>query len=152
MDNHLPIANMKTHRACAAAHAPRFRKSQRGLTLLEAAISLAIFAYVVSALSMLTVSSMRSNSNAKRYTMASALAQGKIEDLRAAGYNALAPSGSPESLDSNGNAGGTVMYNRAWTVQNATPVADTKTVDVTVSWTDNQGSHSAVIKTIVANQ
>ena len=131
---------------------PRFssQKSQRGLTLLEAAISLAIFSYVVAALSMLTISSIKSNSSAKRYTTASALAQGKVEDLRAAGYFAINSSGTPETFDLTGTAGGSTVFSRSWTVQNATPIANTKTISVTVSWADNQGAHQSVVKTIVA--
>lgn len=129
----------------------RTRRRQRGLTLVESMISLAIFAWVLSGLSMLMISSMRSNSNAKRYTVASALAQGKIESLRAGGYTAAASSTANEALNLEGTTGGTAVFSRSWTVAAGTPIAKTKTIAVTVAWDDNQGSHQAVLKTILAN-
>ena len=126
-------------------------RRQRGLTLVESAISLAIFSFVVASLSLLTVSSMRSNTNAKRFTMASALAQTKVEALRAGGYTAAASSSSAENLNLDGTTGGTTVFNRTWNVTAATPLANTKTVAVTVAWADNQGSHQAVLKTILVN-
>lgn len=130
---------------------PLGRRFQRGLTLLESMIALAIFSYALAGLSLLMVSSMRSNTNAQRYTMASALAQAQVEALRAGGYVAAAASSSPEPLNVNGTSGGTTVFNRSWTVAAATPIAKTKTIAVTVAWDDNQGSHQAVLKTILAN-
>ena len=135
----------------ALARANRRVRWQRGVTLLESMIALAIFSYALAALSTLMISSMRSNNNAKRYTMASSLAQAKIEDLRAAGYAAAASSPSAEALNMIGGTGGATMYNRSWVVTAGTPVAKTKTMAVTVDWNDNQGSHTAVVKTILAN-
>ena len=133
------------------ARTRRSARRQTGVTLLESMIALAIFSYALAALSTLMISSMRSNNNAKRYTMASALAQAKIEDLRAAGYAAAASSTSAEALNANGGTGGATMFNRSWVITAGTPVAKTKTMAVTVDWTDNQGGHTAVVKTILAN-
>ena len=135
----------------ALARANRRARRQRGVTLLESMIALAIFSYALAALSTLMISSMRSNNNAKRYTMASSLAQAKIEDLRAAGYAAASSSSSAEALNANGGTGGATMFNRSWVVTAGTPVARTKTMAVIVDWNDNLGSHTAVVKTILAN-
>ena len=145
------FANRDCSDVCARLARSGGPRGQRGLTLVESAISLAIFSFVVASLSLLTVSSMRSNTNAKRFTMASALAQTKVEALRAGGYTAAASSSSAENLNLDGTTGGTTVFNRTWNVTAATPLANTKTVAVTVAWADNQGSHQAVLKTILVN-
>ena len=57
---------------------------QHGFTLIEAVIAMGVFSFVLAGLALLMISTIKTNSNAKRFTAASALAQTKLEDLRAA--------------------------------------------------------------------
>ncbi len=121
--------------------APQTR-ADRGLTLIEALVSITFFAVIAAAvfsLLMMSVSSQRANSLAAH---ANAVAVKELEDLRALRYSALVthdtvvPSfeGTPFTVHSD--------------VANDTPAANTKTVTVTVSWSDHGRARSYTMKTV----
>lgn len=82
----------------------RFRRAQRGMTLIEVLVALSILAVVLLALAPLFTVSVRTNASAQQLTNANTLAREKLEEL--SGYprndprllvpdtaNAAAPSG-----------------------------------------------------------
>jgi len=89
---------------------------------------------------MLMLGNMKTGRDARRFTAAGALAQQKIEDLRAVGYTAAASSGAAETLSETGATTGVTPFTRSWTVANGA-TSGTKDLTVTVAWTDDLGSH-----------
>jgi prepilin-type N-terminal cleavage/methylation domain-containing protein len=114
----------------------------RGFTLVEGLASLAIFGIVAGGLAANSISVMRYNHVSHTLSMATALAQDEIEQLRA-----LDPSTNPAVLtvgthqDANnpitsvGASGG--RFTRSWTLTRDAPVPGIATVIVNVAWTDS---------------
>jgi len=75
--------------------------------------------------------------------------QQKIEDLRAGGYVAASSSTTNESLTETGLVSEAALFTRSWTVANGA-VAGTKSVAVTVSWTDMHGAHQVLLQSLLA--
>ena len=123
---------------------------QRGFTLLETAVALIIFFFALTGLASLTKTNVRTNAQARYHAAAGDLAQQKLEDLRAGGYTAAASSGSNESLTEYGDTTGTTLFTRSWTVA-AGALSNTKTLTVTVSWTDPLGTHQVQMTSVLGN-
>jgi prepilin-type N-terminal cleavage/methylation domain-containing protein len=123
--------------------------SNRGFTLLETAIALVILSFALTGLSSLTKSNIQSNAQARYFGAAGALAQQKLEDLRAGGYTAATSSTSNESLTETGATTGTTLLSRSWVVANGA-LATTKNLTATVSWSDMLGAHQVQVQTILA--
>ena len=123
--------------------------NERGFTLLETTIALLILCFALTGLASLTKSNIQTNAQARYYGAASALAQQKLEDLRAGGYTAAASSTSNESLNEGGETSGTTLFTRSWTVA-AGALAGTKNMTATVSWTDALGAHQVQLQTVLS--
>jgi prepilin-type N-terminal cleavage/methylation domain-containing protein len=123
--------------------------SERGFTLLETTVALLILAYALTGLAALTSSNVRTNAQARYYSAAGALAQQKMEDLRAVGYTAAASSTSAESLTEIGATSGTTLFTRTWTVANGA-TSGTKTLSATVAWSDMHGAHQVQLQSLLA--
>jgi Tfp pilus assembly protein PilV len=121
---------------------------ERGYALLETLIALVILAFALAGLLMLMLSNVKTGFDARRFTAASALAQQKLEELRAAGYTAAASSTSNETLSEVGTTSGVRPFTRSWTVANVAP-AGTKNVSIVVAWSDPQGSHQVQLSSIL---
>jgi type II secretory pathway pseudopilin PulG len=121
-----------------------------GFTLLETVLSLALLAFFLVGLASLTVSTIQTNTQARRMTAATALVQAKLEQLSNTTYSAVASSGLPlEVLTETGATAGDTFYTRSWTVTDNSPIVNTKTIQVTVAWTDKLGSHQAQLQMII---
>jgi Tfp pilus assembly protein PilV len=123
---------------------------ERGFTLLETAIALVVFFFALTGLASLTKSNVRANAQARYFAAAGDLAEQKLEDLRAGGYTAAASSASNESLNETGGTTGTTLFTRSWTVA-AGALSNTKTLTVTVSWTDVLGAHQVQMTSILGS-
>ena len=110
------------------------RIGNRGFSILEAVIALAIFSIGILAVAGMQVSSTNGNASARFATEAATLAQDVVERLLALDYDPDAAIPLPEfdpaidhaRTDSNG-------YTTDWTVS-AGPVPNSLTIDVVVSW------------------
>jgi Tfp pilus assembly protein PilV len=125
----------------------RATKVEKGYALLETFIALVILAFALAGLVMLMVGNVKAGFDARRFTAASALAQQKLEDLRAAGYAAAASSTSNETLSETGTTSGVRPFTRSWTVANGA-LAGTKNVSIVVAWGDQQGSHQVQLSSL----
>ncbi|MDX2166349.1 MAG: hypothetical protein SF182_04775 [Deltaproteobacteria bacterium] len=107
---------------------------QKGMGLIEVIVGLGLLAVCIIGMNALVMSLIRGNLSARLTDQASRLAQTKIEELRGAGYD-KATVGSSTDLWWSAAAGGSVAFQRTTTIA-AGPVANTRAVTVTVSWTD----------------
>jgi Tfp pilus assembly protein PilV len=111
----------------------------RGVSVVEVLASVAVFGIIAAGLAVNSVSVIRSNRISRDLSGGAALAQGKVEQLRA-----LDPAANPADLSAGthfdaanplngyGQAGG--IYTRQWTVTRDTPAPGLATVVVTVSF------------------
>jgi len=125
-------------------------RRDRGFTLLETFVALVILGFSLAGLSMLMIGNFQTGREGRRFTAAGALAQQKIEDLRATGYAAAASSATTESLTETGAVSGVTIFSRSWTVANGA-TAGTKDVTVTLGWSDNFGSHQVQLQSKITN-
>ena len=120
---------------------------KKGFTLIELMLALTVLIFVVLGTSSTIINVARIAANARKTTLASDLCQSKIEEIRSFGYNATFNS-DEYNIDAEGNSGG--IFNRTVRVNNG-PIPNTKSLIVTVSWTDFIKTHKVIIPTIIAN-
>ena len=101
-----------------------------GFTLIEVLVAMGIFSFTFLALAAGAGSVMRANETSYNSTIATSLAQDKVEELKARNASVLISEGPVTD-----NVGG-IDFTRAWTVTPNSPVVGTKQVDVTVTWQD----------------
>lgn len=113
-----------------------------GFTLVEILVSMAVLAVMVLGLVASATSIMKANKTSYSSTIATSLAQDKLEELRAK---------TPANVNSGGPLVDTVSgvtFTRTWTVTAGSPVVGVKRIDVVVVWTDymtNSLTVSAVV-------
>lgn len=116
-------------------------RGSRGFTLIEIVVAIVMLAFGVLASASLTAALMASNRGVTNRTRAVETLRYKVEDLESVIY--------PQITNGNDTATiGGVTFNRSWTVAANSPVANTKTITLTVTWTDRQGNHTITNQTI----
>ncbi len=116
------------------------RKNENGFTLIELLIALFLLTVVLLAISSMVYSVMRSTSNSKETTTATALMQDKMESLKNTSLTSLNSGSDSVPL-------GNINYLRQWSVSTT---GNIRTVTVAVDWT-NRGSHTVTMKTLRAD-
>jgi prepilin-type N-terminal cleavage/methylation domain-containing protein len=121
------------------------KTSQKGFTVVEMLITLALFAVMIPAISLGIGSLISINNRARDLTLVSILAENKIESLRSVGYNSV-PVGTtvftselPRELASPKSATYVVTQQTGY-----------RTVDVNVTYTDNKRSRSTNYRSIIS--
>jgi type II secretion system protein I len=116
--------------------------NNRGFTLLEILITLAIFALGAIALANLQIVSIRGSGFNREATIATTLAQKRMEELESSRYGAIT---SDETGVQEQNGG--ITYTITWTVkEGGTAPNRYKYVTVTVTW----ASKSITLNTIIS--
>jgi type IV pilus assembly protein PilV len=115
-------------------------RHQRGFTLIECLVSLVVFFSAIMGLSSITSMVIKGNAFSQGMTVATAIATDMVESLQNTSY-ANVVSGGPETLQT--------IYTRQWTVTNDSPVANTKTIVVTVSWNWLRLNRTVTLRTII---
>jgi type IV pilus assembly protein PilV len=115
-----------------------------GFTLIEIMITLVILSIGLTALAGLQVSAIKGNTFSKRMTAAVSIANQKLEQIKDTDYANILSESSTQITQSN------MLFTRQVTVTNNSPLANTKTVNVTVTWSDGSNSHSVPITTIIS--
>jgi prepilin-type N-terminal cleavage/methylation domain-containing protein len=130
-------------------HEQRWRRTERGLTLLEVMIALVILSIGLLALSGMQMTSIKANGSGFKSTTAVSLADQEMQRLKMLSFsNAQLTAGAhtptPASVTvSVGTSDGThgVVYGRSYTVTDNSPIAGVKLIAYSVTWTDG-GTHS----------
>lgn len=105
-----------------------------GFTLIEVLVAMSIFAIAVLGLAMGATSVMRANQTGLYTTIATNLAQDRLEELKSRTAANINTTGSPENKSVSGVP---VTFTRSWTVTSTcNGVTGLTCIDVTVSWTD----------------
>jgi type II secretion system protein I len=123
----------------------RSLSTAEGFTLIEIMIAVAIISIGLLALGGLQVSLIRGNALSQRMTAAISLAEQKIEQVKNTPYANIQSESATQIQDSN-----LINFTRQVTVTNNSPLANTTTVNVTVTWSDGLQTHTVPFTTIVA--
>ncbi len=117
----------------------------RGFTLIEIMIAIAIIAIGIFGVMSLIITVMKGNTLSKRVTTATTIAQDKMEDFKRMDYASVVD-GSDTNTDYD-----TDYYWEA-DVEDDTPATDTKTITVDVYWNPAavNEKHKVELKTIIA--
>jgi prepilin-type N-terminal cleavage/methylation domain-containing protein len=107
-------------------------RSQRGNTLVESLVALALFTVMAAAIGDLLAQQIRMQGSNGTSTTAIALAEQEIEDLRSLSYEDMASRSATKRI-----AGAT--YTVQTTVVPDTPVRNMKSITAQVTWTDALG-------------
>lgn len=135
----------------ADAKKPRLSLIQRedGFTLNEILVSIALIAIGVIGFSVNTIGVIQGNFISGNVTIATNLAQDKLEELKAPGSftNIDNCSSPPDHLTAAGASGG--IYDRCWVIKDRADLGTSlKEIDITVSWRDYI-SRSVTLSTLV---
>ena len=116
----------------------RKRIKEEGFTLLEVIVAIAILTFGLLAVASMQAASIRGNSFASGVTEGTTWAGDQVERLMALPYdhNDLDQAQNPHQATEG-------SYTIKWNVTDDTPITNTKTINVTVTWTD-QGVQKTV--------
>ena len=125
-------------------------RSAEGFTLLEVMITVVILAVGLLGLAGLQIVAIKGNSFGQQMSVASTLAQNKLEQLRRISYDSLSD-GSSDDNDHYTDAANGVTYDRQWAAVTDVSHPDWLTLNVTVTWAGPTEGRSITVATIVSN-
>jgi general secretion pathway protein I len=118
--------------------------NQKGFSLVELLIALAILALSMLAAASMQFGSIRNNASGNMVTQANMLAKAKMEELKSVTDLSTIDSGDTESgINAEGQPGG--IYTRRYEVESLGPTA--RRITVTVEWTKGTRQRSVSITT-----
>ena len=139
-------------------------KNQQGFSLIEALIALVVISVGLLALGAMQIGAMKANTVAQSRTVAVSMAQSQLDFLRTLSFDSdlLKDRDSSNTLDAgygNGDTPDAVITDATgpngqtfqvfWNVIEDTPVVDTRTIRLFVTWEDQKFGPSKVILTSV---
>lgn len=113
----------------------RLPGSARGFTLVEALVAIVMLVVGVLGAASLTAALMQSNRDATDRTRALELVRHKVEQIQSQGYYEVVTGSDTRSV-------GGMTFTRSWTVRPDNPIAGLRNVQVDVTWTDQDGTHT----------
>lgn len=121
----------------------------RGFTLVEILVAMAIFSVAVLGLAIGATSVMRANQTSYFNTVATNLAQDKLEELKATAVSQLpnCPSYTATNCSDTRTSLG-LSFTRSWQIIANSPASGVNRLDVKIDWTDYI-SHSVTISSAV---
>ena len=121
---------------------------EEGFTLIEIMITLVILSIGLVALAGLQVTAIKGNTFSKRMTAAVSIANQKLEQIKDMAYGDILSQSPTQITITEGNQS-SMNFTRQVTVTNG-PLANTKTVNVTVTWSGSSKSYSVPITTVIS--
>jgi type IV pilus assembly protein PilV len=129
----------------------RIRKGwlQDGFTLNEVLLSMALVAIGILGFSLNTMGVIQGNQISSSVTIATNLAQAKLEELKAqtSWANATHASDANNPLTEMGASGG--RFTRTWTIKDSPLASNLKEISVQVSWAEYGTNRQMVFATLV---
>ena len=123
----------------------RLSLNDKGFSLLEVLVAVVIFAVGILAMAALQLTAIKGNHFSNNLTEATTIAQEKLEELIQTDYS-LSNAGEPLAPGNHSETQG--IYTIDWTVQDNTPIQDTKTILITVRWTERGQQHQTTLRLI----
>lgn len=123
------------------------RSRDKGFTLLEVLVAISILAFGLLAVASMQATAIRGNSFAIGTTEATTWAANQLEELMALQYNDTKLADGDHS-GAEGRTEG--RYTIAWTVTDDSPMPNTKTIKVNVTWTDHGVQKTVSVQYIIA--
>jgi len=131
--------------------AKRRTNSERGFTLIEVMIALALFAVGLTTLSGMQLHAMRGGNSGRHATHAGAIAESSMEQFERLTWSQLTPTaGWSAAVTRNSTVQGSVenVYTVDWRITDL--VADwTRTIDVRVRWDEPKRPNRSVVFTSI---
>ena len=128
--------------------AKQLLRSNAGFTLIESMLTMVILSISMLALAGLQVNALRGNALSRRMATAVSVAEQKLEQLKNTFYTNIQSESATQITASNLN------FTQQVTVTNG-PLANTKTVSVTVTWQDKLKTetvtHTVPLATIIGS-
>jgi type IV pilus assembly protein PilV len=124
------------------------RRTQReaGFSFIDVLLSLVVLSFGVLALADLQVIAVRGNSSSQHLTSAMSVAEQKLETIKTLAYTSIATEAATPVTAADGTT-----YTRTVTVATDSPVANAKTVIVTVTWQDRLNrTHTVPMATVIS--
>jgi prepilin-type N-terminal cleavage/methylation domain-containing protein len=122
----------------------RLMWSAEGFTLIEIMITLVILSIALMALSGLQVNAIKGNAFSKRLTTAVFIGQEKLEQIKNTAYADVQSESSTQINKAE------MDFIRQVLVTTNTNPANTKTIQVTVTWTQGSKSYTVPISTLLS--
>jgi type IV pilus assembly protein PilV len=126
-----------------------FATGNRGFTLIETMIAMAIFSIGMLAVAQMQLSSSRNTTTGNLTTVAAMLARDKMEELKSEEISSLATGSynDPNNpVDQNGNSGG--IFTRSWTITNPLGGTDSRQILVSVRFSRRGQTRGVELETI----
>jgi type IV pilus modification protein PilV len=129
------------------------RSRERGVSLIEVIIALAVLGFGMLAMAAAQISAYRFSDSSRERTLAHGLAQQQIEIFQSMSTDSieairLAGSNDPlNPIDPDPNDTAAMAFNRSWTITPDTPETDVYTILVTINWAGNAGAQTLQLET-----
>jgi prepilin-type N-terminal cleavage/methylation domain-containing protein len=120
----------------------RLARNDRGLTLIEALVSVTVFSIVAAALAALMLSGFKTADTNRYRRQAVSIAEQEVENLRSMPYNQVGSRVAVATRDGK-------QFSVSTGVQANVPAQNMSTVTVAVSWSDRQATRSYAVRTIL---
>jgi len=124
-------------------------QSEKGIGLIEIIIAILIFGIGITAAIRTLPVSNTATTRARNLTVATNLAQEKIEELMSFPYSS-ADLNAGDHVDPDNPL--ERIFTRTWNVTDNVPVTDMKRVIVTVTYTSNSGDNSSTLTTYITSR
>jgi len=119
----------------------RHRRDDRGATLIEALVALALFGISMAAIGKLLTCHVRRAGTNNTYTTAVSMGEQELEDLRSQAYSVIA------SRSSQVTTGG-ITYTITTAVVPDSPALNMKSITTTINWREPNGSQTYTLNAI----
>jgi prepilin-type N-terminal cleavage/methylation domain-containing protein len=117
-------------------------RKQRGFTMVEVLVALAIAVVGITGLLALYTTSARGTQVSRHIAEASAVGDAKLDQLRLGAAAALVDGN--DTVDARGEPDPSGPFTRSWTITRVSP--DSAAIAVTVQWNEDDGVRSVVLQ------